>query len=117
MDFFANTFFQIISFFYIALMGIVFSVKKKIASAENYIFRNLIIVCLVSCVLDIVSIICAYIYPDAFATILFSKGYLLTIVAFCIIYTEYSIIITNTTINNEQKLEQYYTTMDFVINC
>ena len=103
----ANTFFQIISLFYIALIGTVFLIKKKVESAENYIFRNLVIVGFLSAILDIVSILLGFDNPEGLMALFTAKGYLLTLIGFCIIYTEYAIIITNHNTNNEEKLEQY----------
>ena len=115
MTLYANTFFQIISLFYVILIGIVFLVKKKVESAENSIFKNLILVSITCCILDIVSIVTAYLMPNEFTTILFAKCYLLTLIGFSIIYTEYAIIITNTSINNEQKLEQFHKLRNIIL--
>ncbi len=107
MVLYANTFFQIISLFYISLIGVMFLVKKKLESAENHIFKNLLIVGFLSIILDIASIVCAFRDPNAFVSMLFGKAYLLTIIAFCLLYSIYAIIVTNGKATNEQKLESY----------
>ena len=107
MVLYANTFFQIISLFYIVLIGGIFFVKKKMPSAENYIFRNLIIVGFFSVILDIASIVSAFQVPDSIFTMIFAKAYLISLAIFCIIYTNYAVIITNNSLNNEEKLDQY----------
>lgn len=107
MTLYANTFFQIISIFYIILIGVVFLIKKKVESAENYIFRNLCIIGLVSATMDIVSILLGFYDKEATISLWVAKGYLLSLAGFCVIYTEYAIIITNNNYNNEQKLAHY----------
>lgn len=107
MVLYANTFFQIISLFYIVLIGGIFFVKKKMPSAENYIFRNLIIVGFFCVILDIASIVSAFQIPDSIFTMIFAKTYLISLAIFCIIYTNYAVIITNNSLNNEEKLDQY----------
>ena len=104
---YANTFSQIISLFYISLIGVMFLIKKKLDSAENHIFKKLLLVGFLSAILDIASIVWAFNSQDTFVATLFAKSYLLTIVGFCLLYTEYAIIITNSKSNSEQKLEQY----------
>ena len=107
MGFHANTFFQIISIFYITLIGVVFTIKKKVESAENYIFRNLVIIGFCAAVADVVSIVLGFNDPVSIISLIAAKIYLLTLARFCIVMTEYSIIITNTNYNNEEKLARY----------
>ena len=119
MILYANTFFQVISLFYISLIGVMFLVKKKLESAENHIFKNLLIVGFLSIILDIASIVCAFKDPNTFVSMLFAKGYLLTIIAFCLLYSVYAIIVTNGKVSNEVKLEQYkkHKSLFFIIFC
>lgn len=106
MILYENIFIQFISLLYILLIGIVFYCKKKLESAENYIFRNLVIVGIFSAIFDMVSIATAFENPNSAFAIFSAKGYLITLICFALIYTEYAIIITNVS-DNETKIKQY----------
>ncbi len=106
MILYENIFIQFISLLYILLIGIVFYCKKKLESAENYIFRNLVVVGIFSAIFDMVSIATAFENPNSAFAIFSAKGYLITLICFALIYTEYAIIITNVS-DNETKLKQY----------
>ena len=114
MVLYENTFFQIISLFYVTLIGIVFIINKKIECAENHIFRNLVIVGFLSALMDIASIVCAFQIPGSTATILTAKAYLLTLIGFCILYMEYAIIVTNVDKTTEEKLVKYKRVRDII---
>mgnify|MGYP002854406761 CR=1 FL=1 len=110
-----NTFFQIISLFYAILIGIVFIAKKKIESVENHIFKDLVLVSIISALLDIISIISGFNLTDTFIAILFAKGYLIAMLGFCVLYTEYAIFITKNDQSNEKKLELYRSKRNIVL--
>ena len=107
MVLYTSVFFQVISLLYIVLVFITFMIKKKIDSAENNIFLRLSILGIFSCIFDIVSVLISFQYPNALISKILCKFYLVTLLGFAIVYTEYADIIIDNTLNNEAKLEKY----------
>ena len=115
MVLYTSVFFQVISLLYIVLVFITFMIKKKIHSAENNIFLRLSILGIFSCIFDIVSVLISFLYPNALISKILCKFYLVTLLGFAIVYTEYADIIIDNTLNNEAKLEKYNKIKIFIL--
>ena len=96
----ATIFLSIASLFYMMMVAIIYFTKEKISTSENKIFRNLIIVTLISLFAEIyITIIPINIYNFLFKFSL--KNYLVLCVLWISYFMEYVFIITR---NNENKL-------------
>ena len=96
-------YFQLASLIYvILLMGAYFS-KKRIASVENKIYSSLIIVNVIGVILDIISTSLAlYDFDNPFLNIV-SKLYLVYLISFMFLLTNYALTVSNVTEGEEKR--------------
>lgn len=90
----SSLFFQLISFFYIILIAIVYFTKKKIHTLENRIYSSLLISVFITLVFDCISVSLGLLNPTSFITNLFCKLYLVCIIAWVFIFTYYMFVIS-----------------------
>lgn len=86
--------FQIISFFYIVMIMVIFFSKRRLNSIENKIFSYLIIVNFIGIILDVISTSLALVHFDGIILILFSKLYLVYLLTWIGLFTIYVFIIS-----------------------
>lgn len=90
-----GTFFTLTSLFYISLLAIVFFSKKRLDTIENKLFSYLIISNLVGVVLAIISYFTiSNIETMPFINEIFSKSYIIYLIVWITLFTEYTIIIS-----------------------
>lgn len=96
-------YFQLASLIYvILLMGAYFS-KKRIASVENKIYSSLIIVNVIGVILDIISTSLAlYDFDNPFLNIV-SKLYLIYLISFMFLLTNYALTVSNVTEGEKKR--------------
>ena len=101
----ANNFFTIASFFYIALVAVMYFSKVRINTYENFIYKNLIISNIITVVLALVSyftILHRELFP--IVNLVFSKMLLVAFLVWEIIFTYYIIYIKKGTDRKEDVL-------------
>lgn len=103
----SNIIFQLVSFFYIALVTVVFCFKKKLDTAENRIYALLIISGIVGVILDIGSVEGAFLFGSNMFTRFLCKVYLLYLIAYVLIFTIYALLVTRSSDDSENKLRLY----------
>lgn len=81
--------FQILSFFYIFMLSLIYFLKKRINTIENKLFSALIIANFVGVLLDIISTSLALQQKTGFLLIMFSKFYLIYLLVWIGILTLY----------------------------
>lgn len=99
----------IISFFYTALIGILFFGKPKIKSVETKIFSGLVIVTLVGIVMDIAGIYANINLPvTSFIRWSIVKVYLLYLLIYIFLMTGYIIYVSLYSTNKKEKIKKYF---------
>ena len=89
-----NIYFQISSLIYTILIAVVFFVKKKVNTLENYIFRGVLVVTFINIILDILSVIACHIYPNTMIAIGTSKLFACSSLTWAIVFVYYIYAIT-----------------------
>ena len=89
-----NIYFQISSLIYTLLIAVVFFVKKKVNTLENYIFRGVLVVTFINIILDILSVIACHVYPNTMIAIGTSKLFACSSLTWAIVFVYYIYAIT-----------------------
>lgn len=102
----SNIIFQLVSFFYIALVTIVFYYKKKLNTFENKIYSLLIFLNVVGVILDIASVEAVFAFGSNFFTLLVCKLYLLYLILYVLIFTIYTLLICKKIDTTEARIKE-----------
>ncbi len=114
-----GTFFTLTSLFYISLLSIVFFSKKRLDTIENKLFSYLIISNLIGVILAIISYFTiSNINAIPLMNEVFSKSYIVYLIVWITLFTEYTIIISANKkehiINKRKNIYIFFTTIAFI---
>lgn len=90
-----NIYFQISSLVYTALTAIVFFVKKKVNTLENYIFRGILVVTFINIGLDLLNVIVCHLLPQTIYATVLSKLFACSSLTWAIVFVYYIYAITS----------------------
>ena len=102
----ASYYFSIVAFVYLLLITIAFITKKKNFTPENIIFSHLILTSMASVVLDIACIYLSAHDPNGIIYRYCYRLYLIFMIYYILVFTEYTISLVQTDIDPEQKLKK-----------
>lgn len=97
-------YFSIIALVYMVLITLVFLFKKKKQTSENIIFSHLILIGFACVILDIGCIYFSINDPNSIIYQYFFKIYLIFIIYFILVFTEYVVSLVQTDIEGEEKI-------------
>ena len=100
----ASYYFSIVAFVYLLLITIAFLTKKKNFTPENIIFSHLILISMASVLLDIACIYLSAHDPNGIIYRYYYRLYLIFMIYYILVFTEYTISLVQTDIEPEQKL-------------
>ena len=97
-------YFSIISLVYMILITIAFVTKKKNLTSENIIFSHLILIVMAEVVLDFGNIYLSRNYPESIIYKYCFRLYLIFIIYYVLVFTEYTISLVQTEVEGEEKI-------------
>ncbi|MDO4996147.1 MAG: ATP-binding protein [Bacilli bacterium] len=97
-------YFSIISLVYMILITIAFLTKKKNLTSENIIFSHLILIVLAEVLLDFGNIYLSRNYPESIIYKYCFRLYLIFIIYYVLVFTEYTISLVQTEVEGEEKI-------------
>ena len=97
-------YFSVISLVYIILITIAFVTKKKNLTSENIIFSHLILIVIAEVLLDFGNIYLSRNYPESIIYKYCFRLYLIFIIYYVLVFTEYTISLVQTEIEGEEKI-------------
>ena len=84
-----DIFFQILALFYVSVITVVFLVKKKTNSLENYVYRGVIVVTIIEILLDLISRIINVKMPGSFLSMFSTKLFMGSTVTWAMTFSFY----------------------------
>ena len=102
-----DMYFSIASLAYIFLIILVFFRTKKTNTVENKLFTIILFNALLSDVFDIISIYASKVDPNVLLYRASLKAYIVSLLSFLFLFTEYSILIINKKYTTNEKLERF----------
>ena len=90
-----NIYFQLSAFIFTLITAIVFSLKKKASTLENYIYRGILVVTFIEIILDILNIIIDYKFHNTIVSLFISKLAVGSILTWVIVFAYYIYAITS----------------------
>ena len=90
-----NIYFQISALIYTILTTIVFFVKKKVNTLENYIYRGIIVVTILEILVDLLNISVSVKFPYSIYSVMTSKLFVCCSLTWVIVFAYYVYAITS----------------------
>ena len=100
----AAYYFDIVAFVYMLVITVAFLTKKKNETAENIIFSHLILMGLADVILDFGCIYLSKNYPNSILYRYCFRLYLIFLIYYVLVFTEYVISLVQTEIEGEEKI-------------
>ena len=113
-----DIFFQILALFYVLVITVVFIVKKKTNSLENYVYRGIIVVAIIEIVLDLVSRIVNVKMPGSALSLGLTKLFMGSTITWAMTFTFYIFALSSPKNNGEEMTKEkkfYFTKALFVL--